>query len=303
MKRLFILALSLVLLAACGRLAQAPEEPTTEETTIVTATEAPTTEPIETKPIDPAAKPFTKDDIAAIEANFNTVGDYVRAVPAAWYEVICWNAVEDRVRIRFWDHEPIYEEEWCFFEIATGFVEAYSRAEDTIHKTIQSVPKDLLAETARIDYIDFAKTGSAITPPRGIMIGDNAQKIFDVYPDYRIGDGTILYDITAIYPWAKPEWGSTVEELPEESVILEGDIDIIGWERMLAYDFLGGRIWNKDSYYIARFIYMDKPFWWDEREGDSAWTGDVYSYRWRLDYTIEENTIQGIEFVLSYHPN
>jgi len=306
MKRLFALIIALLLLAGCGVAIEVPEEPSMDEAmTVVTTTEETTTEPIEetlpalsyslaASPKNPGAKPFTKDDIAAIEANFKTVGDYVKAVPAAWYEVICWNAVEDRVRIRFYDDKPLDNDDRRFLEIATaGFVEAYSNAEDTIHKTTQSVPKELLTETACIIYIDFAKTGSAIPSPRGLMVGDNAQKIFDAYPDYRSGDGTILYDITAIYPWAKPEWGSTMMDTPE---------GIVGWERELEYGFLGGRIWNKDNYYVTRFIFMEKPYWWDDREWDSPWASDLYSYHWRLDYTVEENIIQNIEFMLSYHP-
>jgi hypothetical protein len=291
MKRLLALALSLVLLAGCGAVTEAPEAPTTEGTTAAaTTTEAPTTEPVKTD-----AKPFTQDDISAIEEPFKTVGDYVRAVPAAWYRVDHWDAYGCEIIIEFHDEEPNADSDYIlrlksFDESLCDIVTA--EINGTEQK--QELPKVLLdAKKVKLEGIDFAKTGTAITPPRGIKVGDLAQKIFDTYPDYRTEDGDVLYDITTLYPWAKPEWGNTEEEPPE---------GIVGWEREPEYGFLGGRIWPKDQYYVARFIFMEKPSWWDERSMDQPWTSDIYSYYWRLDYIVEENIIQDIEFVLLCHP-
>jgi len=297
MRRLFIMLISLLLLAGCGRVAEVPEEPSKDgTTTAVTTTEAPTTEFIEptipalsyslaAKPKNPDAKPFTKDDIAAIEANFKTVGDYVKAVPAAWYDVDYW--FHEIIRIGFYDHKP--EDQSRPFLI----LEIHEDILNFIDKTFlssQTLPNSLLsAPVAKIAFVNFFEVGDAVLPPRGLKIGDNAQKIFDTYPDYRTGGGDILYDITALYPWAKPEWGNT-----------EWDF---GWTIEPEYGFLGGRIWKKNNYYIARFIFMEKPSWWDERELDLPWTSDTYSYYWKLDYTIEENIVQNIDFVLRYHPN
>jgi len=276
MKRLFILFILLVLLAGCGRAAQAPEEPTTDEvTTIVTTTEA----PITTEPQTPTALPFTKDDITAIEAQFKTVGDYVKAVPAAWYEIVCWNMVEDAVRIRFYDHKPGGSEYRPSLEIVIGFVESYSRAEETVLKITQVVPEDLLAETASIEYINFAKTGEAITPLRGIKIGDNAQKIFDEYPDYRIGNSKVLYDITTLYPEANLEWGKWDGE---------------GWSNI---DFLGGGLMEGG----VGYTFVEPPWGWDDRENDYTWL-NMYNPRYLLTYQATNAVITGIEFMLLYHP-
>jgi len=306
MKRLCILAITLILLTGCGRPAESPEEPTTDETTVVTTTQAPTTERTETtvpaqaysltaQPKNPSAKPFTKDDITAIEQNFKTVGDYVRAVPAVWYDVEYWYAVGGGIRIDFYNAKPEDDRSESFLSIFTrDDVPGITDVEDVVVFTAQELPKALLAaENAIIHRVDFAKTGTAISPPRGLAIGDNAQKILEAYPDYRLGDGDILYDITTLYPWAKPEWGNTEWDAPDGQ----------GWMRAPEYGFLGGRIWKENSYYITRFIFMEKPCWWDERSMDQPWTSDIYSYYWKLDYYVEENTIQGIEYMLLYHPN
>jgi len=295
MKRLFILGLSLLLLAGCGTAAEPPEAPATEATAAVTTTEAPTAAPQKS-----GAKPFTKDDITAIEANFKTVGDYVKAIPAAWYKVEIWEPMGGELAIEFYDHEPKEDSEAFLCVLSRDDM----RDHDTYGDRLQALPKIFLdAKNVEIHYIDFAKVGDAIASPRGLAIGDNAQKIFDVYPDYRTGDGTILYGITTLYPWAEPAWGNTEWDNPELDGLDEYS-DYHGWEREPEYGFLGGRIWKENSNYIyvARFVFMEKPSWWDERERDYPWTSDIYSYHWMLEYYIEENTIQDIKYVLSYHP-
>ena len=296
MKRLFILDISLALLAGCG-MAVLPEAPTTEATTVVTTTEETTTELVITD-----AKPFTKDDIAAIEANYKTVGDYVKAVPAAWYEVNVWWAMDGEITIKFFDHKPKENSQPFLYLLSRDIIPEYTHNYDDNDNYIgeyeplaQELPKALLdAKKVEIHYLDFFKVSSAIVPPRGIKIGDNAQKLFDVYPDYRSEDGTILYDITTLYPWAESKWGNTEWEPPDDG--------IVGWERAPEYGFIGGRIWKESSHHIARFIFMEKPYEWDERSDDYPWASNIYQYHWLLEYTIEENIIQDIIFRISHHP-
>ncbi|MCL2300352.1 MAG: hypothetical protein FWC27_09450 [Firmicutes bacterium] len=186
MKRLALLTLSLLLLAGCG-VAEPPEAPAT--------TVPPTIAETANEPQKPEAKPFTKDDIAAIEANFKTVGDYVKAAPAAWYRVEIWEAMGGELAVEFYDHAPNEDSEPYLSLLSRDVISG-----DTAYEPlVQELPNNLLdAKNAEIHRIDFAKAGGAIPPPRGIKIGDPAQKIFEAYPDYRSGDSTVLYDITAI---------------------------------------------------------------------------------------------------------
>ena len=210
MKRLLIISLALTLLLLAGwagwRWYQGNLDP--EVTTIATTTQATTTEaPTTTEPQTPDAKPFTKDDIAAIEAQFKTVGDYVKAVPAAWYEVDVWWAVNTEVVIRFYDHKPEEGSRPFLYLMSQDDVPGYTDAYDSdwnyigeFEWLVQELPKALLdAQKVSIHRIDFAKTGDAITPPRGIKVGDSAQKIFENYPDYRSGSSKVLYDIINLY--------------------------------------------------------------------------------------------------------
>jgi len=278
MKRLSILFISLLLLAACGRATQAPEEPTTEATTIITTTEAPTTEFIEPKPQNPDALPFTKDDITAIEAQFKTVRDYVKAVPATWYEVDHQDAYGCEIYIRFFDHEPITDSR-AFLLLQLLDETLCDIIEYKFDGPTQELPKVLLdAKDLVIKSIDFTKTGSAITPPRGIKIGDDTLRIFEAYPNNHPED-YVLYDITAIFPEAKPEWGKWDGE---------------GYSNI---DFLGGGIMENG----VGFSYAEQPWGWDDRESDYTWL-NMYNPRYLLTYQVKDDVITGIEYMLLYHP-
>jgi len=272
MKRLFILIMSLLLLAGCG-IAQAPEETTTEETTVATTTEETTTEPNKTD-----AKPFTKDDITAIEAKFKTVGDYVKAVPAKCYRVGHWDANGCEITIDFYDQGPDMDSD--------SFLHLLLRDEtlcdiiDDSYDLKQKLPVFLLdAENVEIHRIDFGKVGDTIPTPRGINVGDAAQKIYDSYPDYRTGDSNVLYDITTLYPEAKPEWGKWDGE---------------GWSNI---DFMGGGVMEGG----VGFSYAGQPWSWDEREEDYTWFS-MYNPRYLLTYQIKDDMITGINYMLLYHP-
>jgi len=283
MKRLSILFISLLLLAGCGRAVEAPTEPTAA----ITTTEAPTTEPIETTLQTPAAKPFTKDDITAIEANFKTVGDYVKAVPAAWYEVNVWWAMDSEIIVKFYNHKPEENSMPFLYLMSLDYVPGYSDSYDEngncvieYERLAQKLPKSLLdAKKVEIHSIDFAKTGSAILPPRGIKVGDPAQKIFDSYPDYRTGDSDVLYDITKLYPGSKLEWG-----------VWDGE----GWGNI---DFMGGGIMENG----VGFAYAGQPWDWDDRESDYTWL-NMYNPRYLLTYQTKDDIITGIDYMLLYHP-
>ena len=280
MKRLFILIISLLLLTACGGVPETPTEPTTEVTTTTITTEEPTTEAPATEPIEiSAAKPFTKDDIATIETNFKTVGDYVNAVPAAWYKVDHWDAYGCEIFVHFFDHKP-NEASQAFLYLQLRDETLCDIIEYKYTELLQELPKVLLdTKKAEIRSIDFAKIGSAITPPRGIKVGDSAQKIFDSYPDYRTGDSDVLYDITKLYPEAKPEWGKWDGE---------------GWSNI---NFMGGGIMAGG----VGFSYAEQPWGWDDRESDYTWL-NMYNPRYLLTYQVEYNIITGIEYKLLYHP-
>ena len=260
MKRLLALAVSLVLLAGCGTAVPPEAETTIEETTILeitieeTTTQAPESiQALASKPKNPDAKPFTKGDIDVIESQFKTVGDYVKAAPAAWYKVDHWDAYGCEIFVEFYDHQP-NEGSVAFLRLQLRDETLCDIIEYKYTELLQELPKVLLdAEKAAIREIDFAKAGDAITPPRGIKIGGPAQKIFDSYPDYRTGDKAgfypgqdeFLYDITAIYPDAKPEWGEWDGE---------------GWDK---YGFLGGCIMMgyspRPPYAVVSFTFMNPP--------------------------------------------
>jgi len=273
MKRLLILSLSLLLLAGCGRV-QSPEKPITEATTLIT-----TTEEAATELIIPDAKPFTKDDITAIEANFNTVGDYVEAVPAKWYKVDHWDAYGSEIFIHFFDHKP-KEDSQSFLYLQTRDETPFNKLESISDKPARELSKILLdAQNVKIRSINFAKTGSAITPPRGIKIGDPAQKIFEAYPDYRTGDSNVLYDITTLYPEANPAWGKWDGE---------------GWTNI---DFLGGGVMENG----VGFTFVEQPWDWANRDSDYTWL-NMYNPRYLLTYQTEHDFVTGINYRLLYHP-
>ena len=310
MKRLCILVLSLILLAGCGRPAGAPED----GTAAAAATQSPENAlpyTLAAKPKNPDAKPFTKDDIAAVGRGFSSVGAYAKAAPAACYRVENRAETGGMLTIEFFDSWPKDDSRPFLFLRSRDNIQGYT-TEDNVQKLVQELPKELLdARKVELCSIDFGKANKAgranksnkankdggaievFAPPRGIQIGDPAQALFDAYPDYRSEGGDVLYDITVLYPGAKPAWGNTESEPPK---------GIANWERNPFEGFLGGRIWKVDQHDIARFVFMEPPAGWDEREADYPWTSAIDSYYWRLDYTIEENTVKGIEFVLQYQP-
>jgi len=289
MKRLCILALSLVSLAGCGTATKAPEA-------AAAATQAPESTlayTLAASPKNPDAKPFTKDDIAAVEKSFKTVGDYVKAVPAAWYRVDSWAEMDGITTIEFFDQKPKESSRPFLCLHSRDSIPGYT-GEEAFERLAQELPKALLdARRVEIYGIDFAKTGDAITPPRGIQVGDPAQALFNAYPDYRSRGGDVLYDITVLYPQAQPAWGNTESPPPK---------GIADWERNPFEGFLGGRVWKENGYSVVRFVFMEPPHGWEERQADYPWASDLASRYWRLDYTVEENTVQGIEYVLQYHP-
>jgi hypothetical protein len=252
---------------------ETPEEPTTDETTVVTTTGETTTELI------PDAKPFTKDDIAAIETSFKTVGDYVKAVPAKWYMINHQDAYGCEIIIEFYDQEPNADRRE-YLQIRSHDETLCEKIGDKAFEVLQEVPEFLLdGKNVEIRLIDFAKPGSGITPPRGIKIGDPAQKIFEAYPDYRTGDSNVLYDITALYPGAKPEWGKWDGE---------------GYTNI---EFMGGGIMEDG----VGFTFAGQPWDWDERESDYTWL-NMYNPRYLLTYRTTDDTITGIDYMLLYHP-
>ena len=307
MKRLCLLILPLILLAGCtGKPASAPEE------TAAAAQENIPAYTLAASPKNPQAKPFTKDDLA-FSKRFYSVGGYAKAAPAECYRVDT-RTEKGAILIEFFDSWPKDDSRPFLTLRSRDTVQGFT-AEDKVRK-LQELPKELLdAGRAELYSLDFGKanragkanrtnksgktnkageTGEApetFAPPRGVKIGDPAQALFDAYPDYRSQGGDVLYDITILYPGAKPAWGNTESEPPK---------GITDWERNPFEGFLGGRIWEVDGRKIVRLVYMEQPDQWEGRGADAPWTSDLRLHYWRLDYTIEEETVKGIEFALQY---
>jgi uncharacterized protein YceK len=198
MKRILILAIALLLLAGCGTAIEQPTEAPTSvaATTEVTATEENTTTQAS---ISADRKPFTKEDVAAMQQGFKNVGDYVKAVPAGRYKY--W-VLEDFAYVYFYKNAQISEEgEDAFLCLKTD--DAILGYSELGTESFETLPDKLLSPPVRIEFFRFPAAGISITPPRGIKIGDPAQKIFDSYPDLRVpGQEDILYDIALLYPEA-----------------------------------------------------------------------------------------------------
>jgi len=129
-----------------------------------------------------------------------------------------------------------------------------------------------LAAPAEIEFIRFASTGNAIQPPRGIQIGDPESKILECFPNHsQAGSDDVLYDVTLLYPWAKPEQGVT----KYGSVI-------------------GGR---KEMH--GNWVFLSASY---NGEDDTAvpleWVNPL-----RLEYSIKDGKVSAIYFCRSYESN
>lgn len=144
-------------------------------------------------PIDPSRKPFTPEDIDLMEQGFTDVGDYAERIPAWSYK--CW-ALEEYALIYFFKSAEAQD---AFLCLATDDTIAGYTEGDI--ESFAALPDHILSAPAHLNFIEFPLAGTAITPPRGIKIGDPAQSIFDAYPDHRrAGQEDRLYDITHLYP-------------------------------------------------------------------------------------------------------
>ena len=156
-------------------------------------------EPIVTEPIPSIEEtPFSPRDVIEMQQGFWEVGDYVQRIPAKRYKY--WMS-EEAIFVYFYQHAQGAEDAVLCLKI-DGWVDDYVRGKTEM---LDDLTENFLIRHANIEFIRFSSAGSAIPPPRGIQIGDPESKIFECYPDIRRGDQSdILYDITAIYPWAKP---------------------------------------------------------------------------------------------------
>ena len=160
--------------------------------------------------------------------------------------------------------------EEAFFCLRTiGWVDGVAPGETA---GLDVLTERFLVAPAEIEFINFAIAGNAIQPPRGIQIGDPESKIFDCYPDNRrAGQKDVLYDVTALYPWAKPEQGS----------LNNGS-------------FIGGR---KEAH--GNWVFLTVGY---NGEDDAAvpldWVNPL-----RLEYLIKDGKIIEIYFSRSYEPS
>ncbi|MDR3314578.1 MAG: hypothetical protein LBS96_09030 [Oscillospiraceae bacterium] len=258
MKRILVLTLALgLLLSACGT---APVENATS-TQAATAT-APTQAPPGAEP----PKPFTDEDISAIEAQFPTIGDYVQRVPALWYQITVWGAASGTIHVDFYDAKPesssgdgawVSREDGHPTLCLDSYDElaGYSDQGYFVGELTQTLPAAMLQLNAQLAYIDFSRVNLPL--PRGLAIGETAAKLYAAYPDHRTPEqNSVLYDVTELYPNAKPEWGR------DETT------------------FLGGRI-NGDQ---VKFTYI-KP---DDPANPDAYV-NPYGFHWELTYFLGED--------------
>jgi len=292
MKRIVAMVAALLLLAGCGAVSEGPvtkEAATTEAITTEPATTQTTTATAALLPAPArnlASTAFQKEDIDIMQQSFETVRDYVERFPAKWYYLSVWGT-DGSVHVEFLDHMPQETDEWGrlirrpFLRLESKFVAGYSYNEDPSVGFMQELTEVILDTQMHIKGFHFTQANMGLALPRGIDIGDPAQKIFNTYPDHRGSEReNALYDITELYPDAMPEWG---------------DWDGEGWKE---YGFLGGRVMED----AVRFIFMEPPWSWDERARDYPWV-NMYNPRWVFSYLVEDEIITGIEFSLSYHPN
>ena len=189
--------------------------------------------------------------------------DYAQRIPAKRYKY--W-VRDDAVYIAFYRQKTGEEE--AFFCLRTiGWVDGVELGETAM---LDKLTERFLVAPAKIEFIRFSGTGNAIPPPRGIQISDPESKIFERYPDHRrAGRENILYDVTATYPWARPEQGSANN----------------------GKSFIGGR---KDARGNWVFLYADYLME-DDTAVPLAWANPL-----RLEYQIKDGKIAEIYFSRSF---
>jgi len=224
-------------------------------------------EPIVTEPFRPIEEmPFSSRDVLEMQQGFSfvEVRDYAQRMPAQRYKY--W-VLEDGVNLYFYRQKTDKEAFLCMK--INGWVDGVALGETG---TMDVLDENFLIRAGYIEFIRFASAGNAIQPPRGIQIGDPESKIFECYPGFR-GEGreNILYDVTAIYPWAKPGQGITKNG-----------------------SFIGGR---KEAH--GNWVFLTADY---NGEDESAvpldWVNPL-----RLEYAIKDGKIAGIYFSRSYESN
>ena len=215
-------------------------------------------EPMVTEPFRPIEEtPFSSRDVVQMEQGFHAVEDYVRCMPAQRYK---YSAQGDAVYIYFYGQKTDKEAFLCLR--THGWVDGVVEGET---ESFDVLPERFLVTPAEIYSLKFAAEGNVIQPPRGIQIGDPESKIFGSYPDHRrAGREDTLYDVTAIYPWAKPE----------QSVTRNGS-------------FVGGR---KDAQ--GNWVFLCA----DEHSQDTSAVPLDWFNPLRLEYTIKDGKVAGITF-------
>ena len=228
----------------------------------------PPVEEIVTEPIPPIEEtPFSPRDVAEMQQGFWEVRDYVQRIPAKRYKY--WMA-DEAIYVYFYQHAQGAEDAFLCLKI-DGWVDDYVRGKTEM---LNELTENFLIRHADIEFVRFSSAGSAIYPPRGIQIGDPESKIFGSYPDHRrMGRENILYDITEIYPWAKPEQGR---------VYRDNDAISIGGQKSAH----GNWVFLHASYTME-----------DDTTVPLAWANPL-----RLEYIIKDGRIAEIYFSRSYEP-
>ena len=223
------------------------------------------TEPIVTEPLPPIEEtPFSSRDVVEMQQGLWEVRDYAQRMPAQRYK---YSVQGEAVYIYFYRQKADEEAFLCLKTI--GWVDGVAPGETA---GLDALPERFLVAPVDIQFIRFASAGNAIQPPRGIQIGDPESKIFDRYPDNRrAGREDVLYDITAIYPWAKPEQGITKNG-----------------------SFIGGR---KEAHGNWVFLYAD------DLSEDTAKVPLDWANPLRLEYIIKDDRVVEIYFSRSFEPN
>jgi len=222
------------------------------------------TEPIVTEPLPPIEEtPFSFRDVLQMQQGFGEVRDYVQRMPAQRYRYL---VQENGVDIYFYRQKTDKEAFLCLK--TDGWVDGIEAGVGETG-TMDVLAERFLVPYAQIEFLRFAGAGNAIQPPRGIQIGDPESKILDCYPDYRrAGRENVLYDVTAIYPWAKPE----------QSITKYGS-------------FIGGRKEAHGNWVFLTVGYNGE----DEAAVPLEWVNPL-----RLEYFIKDGKVAGITFSSSY---
>lgn len=260
MKRMIAATLVLLIFSSCGT--TAPPEETTAAATNAMGGER---------------QFFTRDDAPAPE--FAAVRDYVVRASAPWYLVSYEHHAAGNIRVFFYDGKPGNGEQVPFLELLLSEpnlhgIEAITNDGQLITQTLPDFVLD--ADVLSITRAKISRTGTAVTPPRGIKIGDSIQAIYDNYADYREAyDPLTLYTIAELYPGTPVECGVGEAGSEEDN------------------GMIGGRIIDGDNGSRIEFLYMDDP---GEPERAQRWL-DLAGSRWHLTYhTDSAGTITEIEY-------